>query len=143
MSGRPTRVRNSAWRTQSVRSSRVRRAFGMRAKDGELVDHALDVVDLADDRVGALVEDVLAFDDVPAVAALQALGRKLDRRQRVLDLVRDAPRDVGPGGAALRGDEIADVVERDHAALVGALGSPVTRTLRSRSRPSLMSVACA
>ena len=27
----------------------------------------------------------------------------------------DAAGDVGPGGAALRGDELADVVERDHA----------------------------
>ena len=34
-----------------------------------------------------------------AVFAAQALGRKLDRRQRVLDLVRDAPGDVGPGRA--------------------------------------------
>ena len=32
MSARPTRARNSAWRAQSARSSRNRRAFGMRAK---------------------------------------------------------------------------------------------------------------
>ncbi len=83
---------------------------------GELVDHALDVVDLADDRVGALVENVLALDDVAAVAALEPLGGKLDRRQRILDLVGDAPGDVGPGGGALRRDEVADVVERDDAA---------------------------
>ncbi len=87
---------------------------------GELVDHALDVVDLADDRVGALVEHVLALDDVAAVAALEPLGGKLDRRQRILDLVGDAAGDVGPGGGALRGDEIGDVVERDDAAAVAA-----------------------
>ena len=32
-SGRPTRMRNSAWRTQSERSSLAGRAFGMRAKE--------------------------------------------------------------------------------------------------------------
>ena len=113
MSGRPTRIRNSAWRTQSERSSRDRARLRHAGEGGEFVDHALDVVDLADDRVGALVEDVLALDDDAAVAALQPLGGKLDRRQRVLDLVGDAARDVGPGGAALGGDEFGDVVERD------------------------------
>ena len=62
----------------------------------------------------------LPFDDMPAIAALQPFGRELDRRQRVLDFMGDAARDVGPGGAALRGDEVGDVVERDDAALVGA-----------------------
>ena len=47
-------------------------------------------------KIGAILGDGLA--EPPP----EALGRKLDRRQRVLDLVRDAPRDVGPGGAALR-----------------------------------------
>ena len=37
-----------------------------------------------------------------AVFAAQAFRRKLDRRQRIFDLVRDAARDVGPGGGALR-----------------------------------------
>ena len=42
---------------------------------------------------------------------LQALGGELDRRERVLDLVREAPRDFGPGGVALRLDQLGDVVE--------------------------------
>ena len=35
------------------------------------------------------------------VLALQPLGREADRGQRVLDLVRDAPRHLGPGGLPL------------------------------------------
>ena len=34
--------------------------------------------------------------------------------------MRDAARDVGPGGRALGGDEIADVVERDDARAIVA-----------------------
>ena len=67
----------------------------------EFIDHAADIVDLADDRVGALVEHFAVFGDDLAVAAPDALGRKLDRGQRILDLVGDAARDVGPGGRAL------------------------------------------
>ena len=51
-------------------------------------------------------------------AALQPLGRELDRRQRVLDLVRDAARDIGPGGLALRRLQLGDVVEGDDEAVV-------------------------
>ena len=43
----------------------------------------------------------------------QALGRELDRGERVLDLVGDAPGDVAPGGHTLRHDEVGDVVEAD------------------------------
>ncbi len=69
-------------------------------------------LDLADDRVGALVEDGSSSSvDLLAVAALDALGGKLDRRQRVLDLMGDAARDVRPGGRALRDDQVGDVVD--------------------------------
>ena len=44
---------------------------------------------------------------------LQPLGRELDRRQRVLDLVGQAPRHLAPGLDALRRDQLGDVVE-DH-----------------------------
>ena len=66
-------------------------------KARELVDHALDVVDLAHDGVGALLEYGRILGDRLAVFAAQPLGRQLDRGERVLDLVGDAPRDVGPG----------------------------------------------
>ena len=55
-----------------------------------------------------------------AVAALQPLGRKLDRGQRILDLVGDAARHVGPGRGALGGDQVGDVVERHDACPVVA-----------------------
>ena len=53
-------------------------------------------------------------------APLQAFGGKLDRRQRVLDLMRDAPRHIGPGGLALRRLQLGDVVE-GHDKAVGPL----------------------
>ena len=109
----------------------------MRANLRELVDHALDVVDLAHDRVGALLEHRRILGDRLAVFAPQPLGRELDRRQRVLDLVRDAARDVGPGRGALRRHQLGDVVERDRHSRARRRGdcSVVTRTDRLRSRP--------
>ncbi len=58
------------------------------------------------------------LDDHLAVLAAQALGRKLYGRQGVLDLVGDAAGDVGPGRGALRGDQLGDVVEGQHRAVV-------------------------
>ena len=43
---------------------------------------------------------------------MQTLGCKLNRRQRILDLVRDSPCDIGPRGTALVGELVGDVVER-------------------------------
>ena len=62
----------------------------------------------------------LSDADLLAEAALQPLGGELDRGQRVLDLMRDAPRDVGPGGAALVGQLVGDVVEGQHRAVLVA-----------------------
>ena len=108
---------------------------------GEFVHHAADIAHLADDRVGALLEDFGIGGDFLAVFALQPLGRKLDRRQRVLDLVCDAARDIGPGGGALRGDEIGDVVEGDDEAASSAPLSLATCTLRLRTVPPRLTVA--
>ena len=109
------------------------------AREGrELVDHAADVADLADDRVGALREDFGIGGDLAGIFALQPLGRKLDRRQRILDLVRDAARDVGPGGGALRRDQIGDVVEGgDEAAAVRAALARHLHAQRARCRAAL------
>ncbi len=97
------------------------RRFGHAREGGELVDHALYLVDLAHDRVGALFEDFAIGGDHLPVLAADSLGGELDRGQRVLDLVGDAPRHVCPGGGPLGGDEIGDVVQRDdHALLVAA-----------------------
>ena len=58
-----------------------------------------------------------SLDDFAGIFALQPFGGELDRRQRILDLMRDAARDIGPGGGALGGDEIGDVVEGDDIAV--------------------------
>ena len=81
---------------------------------GEFVDHPAEVADLADDRAGQPLERLLVGRDLLAEAALQPLGGELDRGQRVLDLMRDAPGDVRPGGAALVGQLVGDVVEGQH-----------------------------
>ena len=91
-------------------------------KARELVDHALDVVDLAHDGVGALLEHGGVFDDHLAVFAAQPFRRQLDRRQRVLDLVGDAAGDVGPGRRALREHQLGDVVDGDDVAVIGLGG---------------------
>ena len=102
----------------------LRRERGLRhaRERGELVDHRLDVPDLADDRVRQLVEGLAILVNDAAILAANALGRKLDRRQRILDLVGNAAGDIAPGGRALRGNELGDVVERHDTALVAALG---------------------
>jgi len=55
MSGCATRIMKTTWRTASATSSSAMTGLGMR-RNGELVHHALDVVDLAHDRVGAFAE---------------------------------------------------------------------------------------
>ena len=106
--------------------------LGRAREGGELVHHARHVADLADDGVGAAVEGLAVLDDHLAVLAADALGRKLYRRQRVLDLVGDAPRHIGPGRGALRGDQLGDVVEGQHRAVVLL----ARRLARSRGRRS-------
>src|SRR3546814_9660002 len=51
---------------------------------------------LADDGLGHPLEGLGVAGDLRQVFPPQPLGRKLDRRERVLDLVGDPPRDVGP-----------------------------------------------
>ncbi len=66
---------------------------------GKLVHHAPDIADLPDNRVRALVEHLAVFlIDLLAIAAADAFRRQLDRRQRVLDLMRDTPRHIRPRG---------------------------------------------
>ena len=71
---------------------------------------------MADDRIGADLEGFLVLLDLPHVFALEALGRELDRGQRVLDLGGDASGDIGPGSLALRRQQLGDVVEGDNEA---------------------------
>ncbi len=85
----------------------------------ELVHHALDVVHLPHDRVGALLEDVAVLDNAFSIFPAQTLGGKLNGRERIFDLMRDTAGDVGPGRGPLSGNEFSDVVEGNHIAVVG------------------------
>ena len=78
---------------------------------GEFVDHTAKISDLADDGSGQPVERLLVARDLVAEPALQSLGSELDRGQRVADLVRDAPGNVGPGRAALVRELVGNLVE--------------------------------
>jgi hypothetical protein len=65
--------------------------FGHAREIGKFIDHAAQVADLADDRPGQLLEDFRIGPDFLSETPLQPLGGELDRRQRVLDFVRQAP----------------------------------------------------
>ena len=91
--------------------------LGRPSKAREFVDHAPDIVDLAHDRVSALRKNAVILADRLAVFAAQPLGRQLDGGERVLDLVCDAARDVGPGRGTLGRDQRGDIVERQHVAV--------------------------
>ena len=66
---------------------------------------------MTDDRIRQDGESLWIVPDIAEIFALQALGRELDRRQGVLDLVRDPARHVRPGGLALRREQLGHVVE--------------------------------
>ena len=84
---------------------------------GELIHHAADIADMADDGIGTLLERVGIRGDFLGEAPLQPFSGKLDRGQRILYLVCDPARHVGPGGLALRGLQFGDVVKRDDEAI--------------------------
>ena len=74
-----------------------------------------------------------------AEAPQDPLGREADRRQRVLDLVGDAPRDLAPGGELLLPRDVRRVLERQHpAAPLAAAGARAAAAPRPRgaARPA-------
>ncbi len=90
---------------------------GLARVDREVVDHVLHRGDLRDDRLRAALERLLVRPvELRRQLDREALGRELDRRQRVLDLVREPARDLAPRGVALRLHEIGHVVEHDDVA---------------------------
>ena len=149
MPGCATSCRNSACAGDLVDILLAEHRLGHAREVGEFVDHPPQVADLADDRAGQPLEGLRVRCDLLAEAALQPLGGELDRGQRVLDLMRDAPGDVGPGGAALVGQLVGDVVEGQHRRRPGsARASPracagplpaATRTSASRCSPRMNS----
>ena len=82
---------------------------------GKVVDHGLHRLDLLHDSVSRAIEHLRVFRrQLTQVFAAQALGRQLDRRQRILDLMCQAPRHLSPGGVTLRLEQLGDIVEYQH-----------------------------
>ena len=71
--------------------------------DREVVDHVLHRRHLRDDRLRAALQRFLVGAvELRRELDCEALGGELDRRQRILDLVREPARHFGPRGVALR-----------------------------------------
>src|SRR5688572_33068432 len=87
---------------------------------GELVDHPFELSDLTDDGFRPLLDRFAGIRIVIAKLACDALGGELDRRERVLDLVRDAARGFIPCGELLRLHELRRVFECEHPACAAA-----------------------
>ena len=113
----------------------------------ELVDQALQRFDLADDRVGALVDERLRLRRRAGEMPPQPLGGQLNRRQRILDLVGQAPRHLAPRRDLLRADQRRHVVEHQHDALRARRcrrPARVATTARCSSCPSrAIAISCA
>ena len=105
----------------------------------ELVDQRLERFDLADDRRRAFLDQRARGFRRAAEVTAHPLGRELDRRERVLDFVRQPPRDVAPRRDPLRPHERGHVVEDEDRALVRA-GVPLQRR-RRRGQVNLAPVA--
>ena len=79
---------------------------------------------------------------------LHALGRQLDRRQRILDLVRQPARHLAPRDSPLRRNHLRDVVEHDDVARArrraeGAILAPATSAVRpSATLPARLTSIC-
>ena len=93
--------------------------MGHTGKIRKFVDHAADIVDLAADNGKILAELRTCRLVFRPVFAPQPVRRKLDRGERILDLVRDTAGHVRPGRLALRRQQVGHIVERndiaDHA----------------------------
>src|SRR5579883_2010635 len=80
----------------------------------EGVHHLLHALDLLHDGVCGPLEDLrIARRHACQQAPPQALGGELNRGERILDLVRQATRDLAPGGVPLRLQQRRDVIEND------------------------------
>ena len=82
----------------------------------ELVDQGLHLADLANDDRDALFEQLADRRILLAVFDAQAFRGQPDRRERILDLVRDPLGRLGPGGELLRPDQVGQVLEHDDLA---------------------------
>ena len=106
------RRRAPAWSaSSSCRSVGTRRGAGMRANCENSSTSAFS--DSTSPTIVAVHSSTSArtFGGRRGELALQPLRAQLDRRQRVLDLVREPPRHLAPGRDLLGADERRDVVE--------------------------------
>ena len=87
----------------------------------ELVHQPLERLDLADDRRRALIDERARRLGRLREMAPEPLGAELNRRQRVLDLVRQPARHLAPRRGLLRANERRDVVEDHHHAIGRAI----------------------
>ncbi|MDT4844332.1 hypothetical protein FQZ97_782880 [compost metagenome] len=86
----------------------------------EFVDQVLHGVDLIDDGADRFVQQgLLGRLELALQLHGQALCRQLDRRERVLDLVRQAPGHLPPGPGTLGGHHFRHIVEHQQALVVG------------------------
>ena len=72
----------------------------------EFVDHPSYVIDLPDDGIGALFENGTVLANHFSVFASQPFGRKLNGRERILDLMRDPSRHIRPCRRTLGGHQV-------------------------------------
>ena len=86
----------------------------------EGLDHLLHALDLLYDGVGGTVQHlgILAGHGIEVFVS-QALCGKLDRGQRIFDLVGQAPGHFSPGRIALCLDQGGNIVEDDHMLTMG------------------------
>ena len=84
----------------------------------EFIDQILDRLDLSGNGDGAFAQNAsgLRRHGSAIQLARDALGTQGNRGQRILELMRDAPRDLVPGGGLLGAQQVRGILENDHEA---------------------------
>ena len=78
----------------------------------EPIQNHIKGLDLADNRRGALLDELPGLRGGTGEMPPHPFGAQLNRRQRILDLVGKTARDFAPGGDLLRANQRRDVFER-------------------------------
>ena len=83
-------------------------------ESGKLIHHPFQLPHLGHNRFRSFVDCLRRVGFVVLKLLRDALGGELNRRQRILDLVRDSPRGFIPCGELLRLHELCGVFDRQH-----------------------------